>query len=152
MFSSTSGDWHNNNKFSSCSVRNISHLLDTIADNRRKICFKATNGTFCGNKIVEIGEEWGEMNTTEESCCYPRRLSAADRSSGRTPPPRRPQDILWLEMGDRYYFYRYPKKYRYLSIPILCILMQPIPIPQKIPIFTFLDIALINDSVGLSQF
>ena len=43
-----------------------------------------------------------------------------------------------IEMGNRYYFYRYrySKKYRYLMIPILYFSIKLIPILQKIPIFT----------------
>ena len=43
------------------------------------------------------------------------------------------------EIGILFYRYWYPKKYRYLPIPILCFLVQPIPIPQKVPIFTDTD-------------
>ena len=84
MFSSaTSGDRYNNNKFSNCSIRNISQVLDAIAENRRKNCFKATNGTFCGNKIVEDGEECDcgyDNEDCEEKCCYPRLISHEDRT------------------------------------------------------------------------
>ncbi len=42
----------------------------------------ATNGTFCGNKIVEEGEECDCGFTYEEcdeQCCYPRQISEKDR-------------------------------------------------------------------------
>ncbi|KAF2360559.1 Disintegrin domain [Trinorchestia longiramus] len=88
MFSSaTSGDRPNNDKFSSCSVRNISQVLDAIAENRRKNCFKATNGTFCGNKIVEEGEECDcgyDDEDCNERCCYPRLVSEYDRNYNST--------------------------------------------------------------------
>lgn len=58
MFSSaTSGDRPNNSKFSQCSIRNISNVLDAIDDSKKRNCFKISEGAFCGNKIVEIGEE-----------------------------------------------------------------------------------------------
>jgi len=41
MFASaTSGDRPNNSKFSSCSIANISSVLDAIQDNKKRNCFK----------------------------------------------------------------------------------------------------------------
>lgn len=58
MFASaTSGDRPNNSRFSSCSVGNISAVLDAVRDGRKKNCLKTSEGAFCGNKIVEVGEE-----------------------------------------------------------------------------------------------
>ena len=59
MFASaTSGDRFNNNKFSECSKTNVSRVLDAITDGLKpKNCFKEKEGAFCGNKIVEPGEE-----------------------------------------------------------------------------------------------
>ena len=58
MFASaTSGDRFNNNKFSNCSKHNVSRVLDAIVDNLKPNCFQENDGAFCGNKIVEIGEE-----------------------------------------------------------------------------------------------
>ncbi|CAL8109487.1 unnamed protein product [Orchesella dallaii] len=84
MFASaTSGDRPNNSKFSECSIRNISSVLDAIIhDNKKVNCFIATNGTFCGNKIVEEGEECDcgfTYEECEEQCCYPRQVSAKDK-------------------------------------------------------------------------
>lgn len=114
MFASaTSGDRPNNSKFSECSIRNISSVLDAIIhDNKKVNCFigkgfcfcalklaqpfrtgslnnifvmyylLATNGTFCGNKIVEEGEECDcgfTYEECEESCCYPRQVNEDDR-------------------------------------------------------------------------
>ncbi|OXA56052.1 Disintegrin and metalloproteinase domain-containing protein 10 [Folsomia candida] len=84
MFASaTSGDRPNNSKFSECSVRNISSVLDAIIhDSKKHNCFIATNGTFCGNKIVEEGEECDcgfTYEECEEQCCYPRQISEKDR-------------------------------------------------------------------------
>ena len=47
------------------------------------MCFDcvATNGTFCGNKIVEEGEECDcgySDEDCEETCCYPRLVSEVD--------------------------------------------------------------------------
>merc|ERR1719471_2694099 len=76
MFASaTSGDRDNNNKFSPCSVKNISAVLDAVVDERKHNCFQENNGAFCGNKIVEEGEEcdcgFDEAECAEQ-CCYPR--------------------------------------------------------------------------------
>ncbi|XP_064086385.1 disintegrin and metalloproteinase domain-containing protein 10-like isoform X1 [Macrobrachium nipponense] len=83
MFSSaTSGDRLNNDKFSPCSVRNISLVLDAISEKRRTNCFSTNNGAFCGNKIVEEGEECDcgyDDDECEESCCYPLKISNHDK-------------------------------------------------------------------------
>lgn len=82
MFSSaTSGDRPNNSKFSECSIRNISNVLDAIEDSKKRNCFKVSEGAFCGNKIVEIGEECDcGFNSDEcrDRCCYPRIVSDYD--------------------------------------------------------------------------
>jgi len=81
MFASaTSGDRDNNNKFSPCSVKNISAVLDAVVDERKHNCFQENNGAFCGNKIVEEGEEcdcgFDEAECAEQ-CCYPRTTQAS---------------------------------------------------------------------------
>ena len=71
MFASaTSGDRFNNNKFSECSKTNVSRVLDAITDGLKpKNCFKEKEGAFCGNKIVEPGEEVNSpFSGTRESC------------------------------------------------------------------------------------
>lgn len=80
MYSSaTSGERSNNNKFSLCSIRNISSVLHAIlsADSKDN-CFEVDNGPFCGNKIVEEGEEcdcgYNAQECTEQ-CCVPREVS-----------------------------------------------------------------------------
>lgn len=83
MFASaTSGDRPNNSKFSSCSIGNISNVLDAIEDNKKRNCFTKSEGAFCGNKIVEAGEEcdcgYNEMEC-KDKCCYPRVVSDKDR-------------------------------------------------------------------------
>jgi len=85
MFASaTSGDRDNNNKFSPCSVKNISAVLDAVVDERKHNCFKESNGAFCGNKIVEQGEEcdcgFDEAECAEQ-CCYPRTFSSSGETS-----------------------------------------------------------------------
>jgi len=79
MFASaTSGDRDNNNKFSHCSKSNISAVLDAITDGRKANCFEASDGAFCGNKIVEEGEECDcgfDDQECQEECCYPRQSS-----------------------------------------------------------------------------
>ncbi|XP_055600262.1 disintegrin and metalloproteinase domain-containing protein 10 isoform X2 [Uranotaenia lowii] len=88
MFASaTSGDRPNNSKFSTCSVRNISNVLDAIEDNKKRNCFQASEGAFCGNKIVEIGEECDCGFNDEEcadKCCYPRVISEVDLGVNQT--------------------------------------------------------------------
>lgn len=83
MFASaTSGIRLNNGKFSPCSVRNISNVLDAIDENKKRNCFQASEGAFCGNKIVEIGEECDCGFNEEEcmdKCCYPREMSETMR-------------------------------------------------------------------------
>ncbi|XP_034098898.2 LOW QUALITY PROTEIN: disintegrin and metalloproteinase domain-containing protein 10 [Drosophila albomicans] len=84
MFASaTSGDRPNNSKFSPCSIRNISNVLDVLVGNSKRDCFKASEGAFCGNKIVESGEECDCGFNEEEckdKCCYPRLISEYDQS------------------------------------------------------------------------
>uniref|UniRef100_A0A8D9FBH6 ADAM10 endopeptidase n=1 Tax=Cacopsylla melanoneura TaxID=428564 RepID=A0A8D9FBH6_9HEMI len=84
MFASaTSGDRPNNSKFSSCSIANISSVLDAIHHNKnKKNCFKASEGAFCGNKIVEAGEECDcgyDGEECNDPCCYPRQMSEMDK-------------------------------------------------------------------------
>ncbi|XP_050685900.1 disintegrin and metalloproteinase domain-containing protein 10-like isoform X3 [Eriocheir sinensis] len=78
MFSSaTSGDRLNNDKFSPCSIRNISLVLDAISEKRRTNCFTENNGAFCGNKIVEEGEECDcgyDIDECKDECCYPLKI------------------------------------------------------------------------------
>ncbi|KAG7307890.1 hypothetical protein JYU34_006502 [Plutella xylostella] len=88
MFASaTSGDRPNNSKFSTCSVGNISAVLDAVRDGRKRNCLTASAGAFCGNKIVETGEECDcgyDENECKDHCCYPRQLSSYDRERNAT--------------------------------------------------------------------
>ncbi|KAJ8947906.1 hypothetical protein NQ314_008530 [Rhamnusium bicolor] len=88
MFASaTSGDRPNNSKFSGCSVGNISNVLDAIEDNKKRNCFTASAGAFCGNKIVEAGEECDcgyDDNECQDKCCYPRIISMEDKQLNKS--------------------------------------------------------------------
>ncbi|XP_074094703.1 zinc-dependent metalloprotease kuz isoform X5 [Cotesia typhae] len=88
MFASaTSGDRPNNSKFSKCSIGNISNVLDAMEVNQKRNCFTASAGAFCGNKIVEAGEEcdcgYDYVECTDK-CCYPRQVSDYDKSQNET--------------------------------------------------------------------
>ncbi|KAM7406145.1 hypothetical protein PAMP_000543 [Pampus punctatissimus] len=64
----TSGDKLNNNKFSICSIRNISAVLLKKRDD----CFVESGQPICGNGIVE-GEEQcdcGYSDQCKDPCCY----------------------------------------------------------------------------------
>ncbi|KAK7913093.1 hypothetical protein WMY93_013304 [Mugilogobius chulae] len=64
----TSGDRLNNNKFSICSIRNISAVLLKKKDN----CFVVSGQPICGNGLVEAGEECdcGYSDQCKDTCCY----------------------------------------------------------------------------------
>ncbi|XP_018595143.2 disintegrin and metalloproteinase domain-containing protein 10-like [Scleropages formosus] len=64
----TSGDKLNNNKFSTCSVRNISQVLEK----KRASCFVESGQPICGNGLVEAGEECdcGYSDQCKDQCCY----------------------------------------------------------------------------------
>uniref|UniRef100_A0A8K9WNA1 Disintegrin and metalloproteinase domain-containing protein 10 n=1 Tax=Oncorhynchus mykiss TaxID=8022 RepID=A0A8K9WNA1_ONCMY len=64
----TSGDKLNNNKFSVCSVRNISQVLEK----KRGSCFVESGQPICGNGLVEPGEECdcGYSDQCRDQCCY----------------------------------------------------------------------------------
>uniref|UniRef100_A0A672IT36 Disintegrin and metalloproteinase domain-containing protein 10 n=1 Tax=Salarias fasciatus TaxID=181472 RepID=A0A672IT36_SALFA len=64
----TSGDKLNNNKFSICSIRNISQVLEK----KRSNCFVESGQPICGNGLVEPGEECdcGYSDQCRDQCCY----------------------------------------------------------------------------------
>uniref|UniRef100_A0A7N6AV78 Disintegrin and metalloproteinase domain-containing protein 10 n=1 Tax=Anabas testudineus TaxID=64144 RepID=A0A7N6AV78_ANATE len=64
----TSGDKFNNNKFSICSIRNISAVLAK----KRDECFVESGQPICGNGLVEAGEQCdcGYSDQCKDSCCY----------------------------------------------------------------------------------
>ncbi|KAL4708304.1 hypothetical protein ACJJTC_007710, partial [Scirpophaga incertulas] len=88
MFASaTSGDRPNNSRFSACSVGNISAVLDAVRDGRKRNCLTASEGAFCGNKIVEVGEECDcgyDEKECKDHCCYPRQVSSYDKERNIT--------------------------------------------------------------------
>ncbi|MEQ2251453.1 Disintegrin and metalloproteinase domain-containing protein 10, partial [Ilyodon furcidens] len=63
----TSGDKLNNNKFSVCSIRNISQVLE-----KKRGCFVESGQPICGNGLVEPGEECdcGYSDQCRDLCCY----------------------------------------------------------------------------------
>lgn len=89
MYSSaTSGERSNNNKFSNCSMRNITNVLHSvISGDEKNNCFEEDDGPFCGNKIVEEGEEcdcgYNAQECTEQ-CCVPREFTGFDAYGGST--------------------------------------------------------------------
>ncbi|XP_068168709.1 disintegrin and metalloproteinase domain-containing protein 10-like [Antennarius striatus] len=66
--SATSGDKFNNNRFSPCSIRNISAVLQRKKDD----CFVEPGRPICGNGLVEAGEQCdcGYSDECEDICCY----------------------------------------------------------------------------------
>ena len=76
--SATSGDRQNNNKFSPCSIQNVTLVLDAVFNERhhKQNCFKEREAAFCGNNIVEtdgdIVEECdcGYLEDCNDQCCY----------------------------------------------------------------------------------
>ncbi|XP_043239810.1 disintegrin and metalloproteinase domain-containing protein 10-like [Amphibalanus amphitrite] len=84
---SVSGYDPNNSHFSPCSSGFISAVLDVIANGKRRQCFKATTASYCGNSVLEKGEEC-DCGYTEKSCtdrcCYPAVLSERDRELNRS--------------------------------------------------------------------
>ncbi|CAG05554.1 unnamed protein product, partial [Tetraodon nigroviridis] len=64
----TSGDKLNNNKFSVCSVNNITNVLQK----KRNNCFVESGQPICGNGLVEPGEQCdcGYSDQCKDQCCY----------------------------------------------------------------------------------
>lgn len=64
----TSGDKLNNNKFSICSIRNISAVLAKKRDD----CFVESGQPICGNGLVENEEQCdcGYSDQCKDECCY----------------------------------------------------------------------------------
>ncbi|XP_032906527.1 disintegrin and metalloproteinase domain-containing protein 10 [Amblyraja radiata] len=64
----TSGDKQNNNKFSICSIKNISQVLDK----KKNVCFVESGKPICGNGLVEDGEQCdcGYSDQCNDDCCY----------------------------------------------------------------------------------
>ena len=79
MFASaTSGDHFNNNKFSPCSIGNMTLVIDAVLNqqNGKVNCFVANEEAFCGNAILEAGEVCdcgfkADCDKTDQ-CCFPQ--------------------------------------------------------------------------------
>lgn len=89
MFASaTQGNLQNNDDFSPCSADNITHVIDAVVKQRsgKVNCFTDSGMAFCGNGIVEEGEECdcGYEEDCTDSCCNPRRTGTGDTSSSCT--------------------------------------------------------------------
>ncbi|KAH7945529.1 hypothetical protein HPB49_011957 [Dermacentor silvarum] len=75
--SATKGDRPNNDRFSPCSIGNISAILLPFFKGElpREICFQRPSGPVCGNQIVE-GDEQCDCGLNEaectDKCCYAR--------------------------------------------------------------------------------
>ncbi|TRZ00606.1 hypothetical protein DNTS_031644, partial [Danionella cerebrum] len=74
----TSGDKFNNNKFSICSIRNISQVLDK----KRSVCFVESGQPICGNGLVEANEQCdcGYNDQCQDQCCF-----SADEAEDKNP-------------------------------------------------------------------
>lgn len=78
MFESpTQGNLPNNDKFSNCSLEKIANFIDDVVNQRNgKVnCFTESGEAFCGNGIVEQGEECdcGYEEECTDVCSNPRR-------------------------------------------------------------------------------
>ncbi|XP_075879064.1 disintegrin and metalloproteinase domain-containing protein 10 isoform X2 [Nelusetta ayraudi] len=62
----TDGTRENNDKFSPCSVKHISNILQLKKDE----CFEISDQPICGNLIVEEGEECDVGHNDSDACCY----------------------------------------------------------------------------------
>ncbi|KAK2913794.1 hypothetical protein Q8A67_002193 [Cirrhinus molitorella] len=88
----TSGDKFNNNKFSICSIRNISQVLDK----KRFSCFVESGQPICGNGLVEANEECdcGYSDQCKDKCCHdanaPEELKCKLRPSCKCSPSQGP--------------------------------------------------------------
>uniref|UniRef100_A0A672QI31 ADAM10 endopeptidase n=1 Tax=Sinocyclocheilus grahami TaxID=75366 RepID=A0A672QI31_SINGR len=56
----------NSDKFSPCSLRQMSHILNINKDK----CFVVSEQPICGNRIVEEGEECDVGHNESDPCCY----------------------------------------------------------------------------------
>lgn len=80
----TDGDQPNNDLFSPCSISSMSAVIKAKASR----CFRPSFGSFCGNKIVEKGEEcdcgFASECESVDPCCTPKDPSSKDDTSGCT--------------------------------------------------------------------
>ncbi|XP_031413734.1 disintegrin and metalloproteinase domain-containing protein 10 [Clupea harengus] len=73
----TSGDKFNNNKFSICSIRNITSVLEK----KRGSCFVESGQPICGNGMVEVGEQCdcGYSDQCKDECCFDANQPEANK-------------------------------------------------------------------------
>ncbi|KAH8022793.1 hypothetical protein HPB51_005158 [Rhipicephalus microplus] len=82
------GDRPNNDRFSPCSIGNMSAILKPLfnRETSRENCFLRHSGPACGNQIVE-GDEQCDCGATEaectDKCCYSRNCG---QQVARLPP------------------------------------------------------------------
>ena len=85
----TAGDRFNNDKFSSCSIGNITQVLQ-----RKRKCFVSSDAPICGNQIVDGGEEECDCGFKEDcdalgdKCCYPADHEEKSKRCKRKTDPR----------------------------------------------------------------
>jgi len=82
MFASaTSGDKTNNHNFSSCSIGNMTQVLNAVLNELfgKENCFKESKEAFCGNRLTEPSEQCDcgfrlDCDNPEhpDHCCYPQ--------------------------------------------------------------------------------
>ncbi|XP_061191097.1 disintegrin and metalloproteinase domain-containing protein 10-like [Saccostrea echinata] len=81
--SATKGNRPNNDHFSKCSKGNITLVLDAVVNGRngKYNCFKSSGAAFCGNGIVEKGEQCdcGYKDDCTDKCCHPRSSDPNDK-------------------------------------------------------------------------
>nr|XP_037276626.1 disintegrin and metalloproteinase domain-containing protein 10-like [Rhipicephalus microplus] len=95
----TKGSEFNNDKFSPCSIRNITDVLKPMFEGRsnRENCFQVDSGPICGNDIVEENEDcdcWllrqrlpGELLLPTPQCARCTRMHAAQGQGLQVPIP-----------------------------------------------------------------
>ena len=62
-------------------------MLDAVVDERKHNCFVQSDGAFCGNKIVEDGEECDcgfDDEECSETCCHPRNSGRDGKRNERS--------------------------------------------------------------------
>ncbi|KAL3219899.1 hypothetical protein MRX96_005655 [Rhipicephalus microplus] len=88
--SATRGNAPNNDRFSPCSIRNITAILLPVIEGKssRENCFQRHTGPICGNQIVE-GKEECDCGMDEIECSGQVLLSAAQQGQQAGLPPQR---------------------------------------------------------------
>ncbi|XP_071138176.1 disintegrin and metalloproteinase domain-containing protein 10-like isoform X2 [Mytilus edulis] len=75
--SATKGNQPHNDEFSPCSKDNMTRVMDAVFNGRygKKNCFQNDNAAFCGNSIVEAGEQCdcGYHEDCTDECCVGRQ-------------------------------------------------------------------------------